>query len=222
MNASGSRRARMATYSAVHGPMPGSRDQRAAQLGRVGAGVDHDVAALHGLGQRAEGPAPSRRHGERTRVTAGQLGQRRRRREEVGDRAVGLGERVSRRLHEPAGDRPRPGDRDLLADDGAHGELETVGGARHPPARVLLDHRPEVRVAPQGLPDGDGVGVEVEQLAAARHRGRQVAQVGEHELALDVGRAVRHRCHASAPSRAASGAASVTIAWPWGRRRLRR
>ena len=88
---------------------------------------------------------------------------------------------------QPARHGARPGDRDLLADHGADGELEAVGGARHAAARVSPHHGTDQRVVAQRLPDGDRVGVEVEQLAAARHRRVQVAQVREHELAFDVG-----------------------------------
>ena len=47
----------------------------------------------------------------------------------------GCGQRIAGGQDQPAGDRARPGDRDLLADDGAHRQLEAVDGARHPPAR---------------------------------------------------------------------------------------
>ena len=90
-----------------------------------------------------------------------------------------------------------PGTETCWPIDGAHGQLEAVGGAGHAAARVALDDGTQVGVAAQGLPDGDGVGVEVEQLPAARHGGGEVAQVGEHELALDVGTG---RCAGSAPS----------------------
>ena len=92
--------------------------------------------------------------------------------------------------HQPPGHGACAGDRDLLSDDGAHGELEAVGGAGHASAGVAPHQRADQRIAPQGLPDGHGVGIEVEELSAARHRGLQVAQVREDELALHVGRAV--------------------------------
>ena len=91
-------------------------------------------------------------------------------------------------MHQPSGDRARPGDRDLLPDDGAHGELEAVGGAGDTASRVAPHQRADERVVPQGLPNGDGIGIEVEQLAAARHGRVQVAQVRQDELALHVGR----------------------------------
>ena len=76
MKASGSRSARMATYSAVHGPMPGSAHQGAPELGRVGAGVDHDVPVGDGLGQGHEGAPPAGRHGEGAGIALGQRDER--------------------------------------------------------------------------------------------------------------------------------------------------
>ena len=191
MNASGSRSARMATYSAVQGPMPGKATSERRSSTRVGARVDDDVTDLDGLGQG---------HAARCRRPAGmanapgscgrEFDERRRRREQVGQPAVGCGQRVAGRVHQPPGHGAGARHRDLLADHGAHGQLEAVGRAR---ARADLDRartsRSDERVRAEGLPHGDGVGVEVEELAAARHRSGQVAQVGEDQLSLHVGRA---------------------------------
>ena len=48
--------------------------------------------------------------------------------------------------------------------------------------------RPEHRVGRQVAGDGLGIRVQVEQAAAALHRGGQVAQVLELELAVDIAR----------------------------------
>ena len=67
-----------------------------------------------------------------------------------------------------------PGHRDLLADDGADGEFEAVRRSRHAASGVPVDDGPQQAIDPQGLPHGDGVGVEVEKLAAPGDGGRQV------------------------------------------------
>ena len=99
--------------------------------------------------------------------------------------AVGLGQHVAGRHDQPPGHRPGAGDRDLLADDGAHGQLEAVGRTGHPSPRIGHHQWAENGVAPEGVDDGDGIGIEVEQLPAARDRRGEVAQVGEVQLGLD-------------------------------------
>ncbi len=90
------------------------------------------------------------------------------------------------RLGEPPQDRTGSGDRDLLADDGAHRDLETVDLARQAQPRRRCDQRTEQRVGRQDLVDRQRIGVEVEQAPAALDRDRGVAQVGELELAGDM------------------------------------
>ena len=159
-------------------------------------------------------------------VALGQFHQRGRRREEVGHGADRSGQRHAGGVHQSPGHRTRAGDRDLLADDGAHGELEAVGGTRHAAPGTAPHQAADERVVAQGLPDGDGIGIEVEQLAAAGHGRVQVAQVFQHELALHVGGAAAAAAAAAGAGAGAgsslSGARSVTMPCPWGRRRLRR
>ena len=134
MKASGSRSARMATYSAVHGPMPGSAtSERRSSSGSAPASITTSPSST-ACGQRAQGAATARRHGKRAGVALGQLHECRRVSGRDGSprrrRRAGL----ACRLHQPARHGAGPGDRDLLADDGAHGELEPLGRPGHPPA----------------------------------------------------------------------------------------
>ncbi len=62
----------------------------------------------------------------------------------------------------------------LLSEDRADGELRLVDRARHPAAGRLVDQGRERGVGPQLLVDGDRVGVEVEQPAAAADGDGQV------------------------------------------------
>jgi hypothetical protein len=56
-----------------------------------------------------------------------------------------------------------------LTDDGPHGQLESVHRPGDPATGMRRHQRADHRVRPQNFEDGDGIGVEIEQLAAARH-----------------------------------------------------
>ncbi len=88
--ASGSARARIAMYSAVHGPIPGSCKQPRAHLGAVAAGVDHELPR----GERA------RERAQRLAAAAGPASAAAVRR---GDRAAAAGNRC---VSPPVGLRP--------------------------------------------------------------------------------------------------------------------
>ena len=203
MNASGSRRARMATYSAVHGP--DARERRPAS----------------GAARSGRRRGRSRRRPARTASASATRARRRPAgmakapgsRSASSTSAAGVGKRWVIVPSGPGSGSPAactsrpatvraPGTETCwpMTARTASSKPSAAPGTRRPGS--ARPPRPQERVVAQGLPDGDGVGVEVEQLAAARHRGVQVAQVREHELALHVGRA------ATAPrSPAASGAA---------------
>ena len=108
----------------------------------------------------------------------------------VGQPAGRVVDRLAVRLHQPARVSPGRRRRHLLAEHRAYGELLAVDRARHPAAGRLDDQRREHRVGAEQVVDRDRVRVEVEHPAAAADRDREVALVGERELAGDV---VRHR-----------------------------
>ena len=136
-NASGQRSARIAMYCAVHGPDAGQRGQRRAASRRrrrrararrrraatARASATSVRGACGGEAQRAPARAAARRRASRRSGNAAAAARRRRRRRRV--------ERRAERRRQPAEQRARGGDRDLLADDGAHGELEAVERAGH-------------------------------------------------------------------------------------------
>ena len=133
--------------------------------------------------QGGEGGAAGAGHGQGLGVEAGQrLGGR----EEVGEAALGVVDRLAVRGDQPGRVGAGRGRGDLLAEHRPYGELRRVDGARHPAARRLVDQRREQRVGAQLVVDGDRVGVQVEHPAAAADRDGQVAQVGEGEPAGDV------------------------------------
>ena len=72
------------------------------------------------------------------------------------------------------------GHRDLLADDRADGELETVGRARQSRARRGAHEPAQRRVAAERLVDRLGIGVEIEEASHRLHDGRQLRHVVAH------------------------------------------
>lgn len=79
--------------------------------------------------------------------------------------------------------------------NGADGQLETVDRVRQPDAGLGRDGRGQRRVGGQCGVHRYRVGVQVEQTAAAGHRGGQVTHVGQPQRRVDVavGRGQRHR-----------------------------
>ena len=145
----------------------------------------------------------ARRAGSRAASTAG-----------AGNSAVTVaaraGERLAVRGHQPPGGGARGGERDLLAQDGAHGELGAVDGAGHPQPRRGADQRTEERVGAEVLGDDARVGVEVEQPPAALRGRRAVACVLEPQAAAHAVGVERELDHAR-PARQAQ-AAPVDVA----------
>ena len=169
--------------------MPGSRtSERRSSCGSAPGSITTS-SRVDRLGQRDERPPAPGRHGEGTRVTPGQPGERRRGREEVGERCrrVAAAARPAARTSRPATVRA-PDDRDLLADDGAHGQLEAVGGAGHTPARIARDDGPRRASPRRASQTATGSASRSSSCRQRDDGGGQVAQVGEHQLALHVGR----------------------------------
>ena len=104
------------------------------------------------------------------------------------DRTGRLGERLAVAVDQAPEHRARSRDRHLLADDRPDGELEPVHAARHAHAGTAPGQLAQHRVVLELGRDRDRVGIEVEEAAAARHRGGQVAQVVELEDAADGAR----------------------------------
>ena len=104
-------------------------------------------------------------------------------------------EGVAEALDQPPRQRGGPGHRDLLAEDGAHRDLEAVPGARNAQART--HEGPQPGVATQMGTNGSGVCVQVEQAPrVCGQAGDAVGQVGghaQHEVAFVAG--VAHLDH---------------------------
>ena len=162
-------------------PRPDPR--RSSKCGRrrvaLGAGVDAR-------------PRRSRRSrdGSRARLDRGARASPQRVQRRVGD-VGGFGNRwvrppsgtasgVAVRGDEAAREGACRGERHLLAEHGPHRELEAVDRARARAGRgALATSGPRRRSAPSCSCDGLRVGVEVEQPAAALHRGGEIAKVVE-------------------------------------------
>ena len=177
----------MAMSSTVQGPTPGSRASSPRASCQSTPGSRHGVA-------RRPGPRPARPpcgaargHGERRGQLVG-VGAREGR--DGGPRAAQAAVRVPTGSPKASRSRPaqagRSSEAHLLAEHDPDGELVLVDGAGHPAPGCLGDPRGELGVGAEGLVDGYGIGVEVEQAAAAGDGELQVAVVGERSWAGDV------------------------------------
>lgn len=128
----------------------------------VGARVEIELLVSERLGEREQGGAPRARHRERLRISVGERG---RRREQAGDSAARRHQWLTARVNEPAGERCGGGERHLLTEHGAYGELVPVDVAGHPSPRRGAHGVGEERIGREEGGDGPGVGIEVEQPA---------------------------------------------------------
>ena len=209
-NASGSRRARMAMYCAVHSPTPRQRAQARDRRFDVGRRSDRRVGIGQGRARQAD-------RGPRARAS----GMPRARRS-VAARRSGVGNdvrqtdpcrrRAAARRRAPTS---RPASRarrlhgDLLAEHGAHRELEAVPGARHPQSRARRDERRQQRVRDEVRADRRRVGVQVEHPAHARDDRRQRRsfgnRIGDRERAARLDRVRPRPCHGRRRARSCGG-----------------
>jgi hypothetical protein len=104
----------------------------------------------------------------------------------VREAAVAVDDRVARRLHQSG--RVGAGRRgaDLLAEDRPQRHLVLVDRAGDAPAGCGADERLERGIVGQGVVDGHGVGVEVEEPTGAGHGDGEVAHVAQRQAAGDV------------------------------------
>ena len=138
-NASLSRSARNAQYCAVHGPKPGSATSRATCFLEGADGIEQ-------FADRPSPPAPTP-SAPRCAPSACRAWSRDRRQQRAPATGTSLLRRASPVTSAPtlvparatslAGELARAADRDLLAEDGAHGEFETVPRARRAQAGPL-------------------------------------------------------------------------------------
>ena len=86
---------------------------------------------------------------------------------------------------QPSGDRAGAAHRHLLSEDRPDRELGSVDASRDAPTRRARDERGELRVGAEDVVDRVGVGVEIEQSAAALDRRGEVAQIRQPQPAVD-------------------------------------
>ena len=131
--------------------------------------------------------------------------------------AVRVVDRLAVGAHQPPGVRAGRGGRDLLAQHRPDGELGRVRRPGDPPSGRGGHQGCEDRVGGEVPVDGGRVGIQVEERAAARDRGVEVAVVGQRERGIHVlgTRLRRSQCdHARAvrqPDRAAVGAVAPLL-----------
>ena len=168
--ASGSPRARMATISAVHGPMPGHRQELAAARSRSAPAPRSTPpearASTRAARVRRRAPGRASRAGS---TSAARLGGR----EQVGEPAAGSATGSPWRATSRAGMGAGRGGGHLLAEDGPHGQLGPVDGAGHPPARRLGHQGAQGRVGRQEASTASG---SASRSSSRRHRAMAVVR----------------------------------------------
>jgi kynureninase len=183
----GIRIAERAQRDVVDGPRPDARqrEQLASHLVAVRERVERDVAVRHGLCQRAKRALSGTREPDRGELGAGDSF---RSRECVRERAASSFERFAALFDEPARERSCGSHGHLLAEHGAHRELETIDGPGHPQSWVLRDAGCEHRIGAERLVDRDRISVEVEQPPAASNRVSHGAQILDIDCRDDMAR----------------------------------
>jgi len=170
---------------------PRQGQQRAPGLLDVAPRGQVERAAGQGPDQPQHRLPPGVGQGQHRRVD---LGQPVRGREQVGQPAVRVLDRVAARLDQAAGVGARRGRRHLLAQDRADGELVRMRRPGDAPSRGGVQQRRQHRVGGKDRADRGRVGVQVEQGPAPGHSGRLVRRVGEPEPGTDhPGSGVRNR-----------------------------
>lgn len=156
--------------------------ERRRHVGRTCAAVQIDLAAHDGLGD------PAQALGTRLRKAYLHDLRRPRRSEALCSRRqpVKAGKRCFDRLAKPLGQPPGEGrrraDRDLLAQDRSHGQLEGIHAAGHAQSRYAADGVDQQGVACQVAGNHIGPRIEVEQPSQPRQNGRQGGRKRRRQL----------------------------------------
>jgi len=165
---------------------PREVEERGAGVRPVGGGGQVEVAGVDRAGRGHEGAGPGPGHGQLDRVT---VGERHRGgkgvREAAGDGRQARRQGLAGLVGQAAEDRPRTGDRHLLADDRPHQRLGAVHRPRPSEPGRGPHERAEERVGTQRCIDDGTVGVQVEQPSQRRAgRGgiarRRQPDLGDH------------------------------------------
>jgi hypothetical protein len=141
-------------------PDPGQRQQTAACLRAIRAGVDRQLLACDGADQPEQRAPTCGGHCQLRRVY---LGEHLSRREDMCDGAERTLELLAMRGRQTASQRGGAPNRDLLAEHGADAQLMTIDGAGHASSGRAAHELPDERVVGENLCDAVRVGVEVEQ-----------------------------------------------------------
>ena len=110
------------------------------------------------------------------------VGEHVRRRKEMREAGARRRDRRPERAGEPPRERRRAGDRDLLAEHGAHRELESVPRARHAHAGTRVDGGTQLGAPSQLTGDTQRIGGEVEETPRALDDLNEIVVIGEPDL----------------------------------------
>ena len=197
-NASGSRNSRIAMYCAVHSPIPGSAlnftiasSRLAPRLKIAGSAAMACASEVTAIARAPGMPSvvrsAARNPGNAGKQMAETLALLHRRRQ-----------RIAKGLHQFAEQFGRGRNRDLLAEDRAHREFETVPRPGDAQARPRRDQRRQRRIERKMRADRIGIGGEIEHPPHPRDDLRQGRHVGKANADVDpVLRRGRNADHAA-------------------------
>jgi hypothetical protein len=150
----------------------------------VCTGIEGDLTVCERASQVAQGAAPGRGYGHQICVRDGC-----RLRKEMSKAAI-LGERLGEWLpaagYYPTGEAPGAGHGYLLAEHRAHCELGTVDAPGDTQSRGAANEGAKKRIGAEDVGDGYRIRVEIQESAAALHRGPEISQILQPQPAPDV------------------------------------
>ena len=155
--------------------------------------VEREHAALEYACDEAQGGRAARRQAQRRQLIGGPAGDSGRRREEPRQLGMRRRDRLAKPTAEPAGERARRRQADLLPEHRARRRLERIErpGDTQPGARAHV--RGQARIAREVGGNRRGLGVEIEEPPQPRHHGHERARErrrdrGPQRRALGIGR----------------------------------
>lgn len=175
------------------GADPAQDLERARHL-RYRRAAETDIASQDRTGQGANAAGAGGDHAD---LLDGRLGQLLGGREEAIE-AVCPFDRAAKAPGQSAGNRRRRRHRHLLAEDGAHRQLEPVPGARGPQPGMPREDGPKPGIATQVLGDHRGIRAQVKHAPHAVNDQRVRARVGEPDVEIDPRRG-RRQAHGEGP-----------------------
>jgi hypothetical protein len=175
---------------------PGQREQPCPSLLTVRANVERQMPVAERGRNSDERPSPGVRHSEPPRIGGRQ---RCGTREHARDRAAWTLQRLAVLRGKPACERGGTLQRNLLSEHRSDRKLVSVDVSRHAKPWCSADEMTERVVSDEHIEHGLGIGVKVEECAAAVNGCPKVSQVMQHEARRNMS-CVRSKVELNEPS----------------------